>query len=212
MLRKIIDVESFQGEVFRLTVEYEIGGMLPGQVFNLGLPSLGVNREYSMCCFGEGYLSFLVKKVGGGVVSPVLADLVRGDLVQVHGPYGEFTIRESWKDRRHIFVGTGTGVAPFRSFLDAFSLECTVLHGTRYIREDYGQKLFANTNYVQCVSRESPPNAGLFFEGRVTDYCKHMSFNRDDVVYLCGNRRMIAEMLGILRDKGINDVVTETFF
>ena len=76
-------------------------------------------RAYSMASAPrENRFELCVNRIQNGFFSNRLADLPDlpvGATIQIHGPHGDFTLREPLTDS--ILVATGTGIAPMRSFL-----------------------------------------------------------------------------------------------
>jgi ferredoxin-NADP reductase len=184
--------------------------VIAGQCVNIGLLGAGVNREYSLYS-GERdqFLEFLIKVVDGGDVSPKLQKAKVGDIVELDGPYGLFTIKDSSKN--HVFIGTGTGIAPFHTFTRTYpNLKYKIIHGIRKKEEMYESDDYNKNSYVSCVSQEE----GGDFYGRVTEYIKKHDMDIESMYYLCGNRNMISEVFDLLIEKGINgdNIITEVFF
>lgn len=206
------EVEHLTESTTRLRLDRKGFQFRAGQHVNVGLPASGVNREYSIYS-GEQelYLDLLVKEVEGGVVSPQIKGVAVGDAVELDGPYGEFVIRkEDVATRKFLFVGSGTGIAPFRTFVRTHNLDYQLIHGIRYAREQYHAADYEAGRYIPCVSRE--PIDG--FRGRVTDYLREFPVEPRTVCYLCGNRSMINDAYDILRKQGVSgtDIIIETFF
>ena len=182
-----------------------------GQCFNLSVPGQHVNREYSLYS-GEGdpYVEFLIKEMPEGIVSPLLKRVKAGGELEVDGAYGLFVLREP-EDKTYLFVGTGTGIAPFRSFVRTYpGLNYTLLHGLRYEKEAYDRDEYPSGRYLSCVSRESKGD----HHGRVTDYLRSHPVAGETYCYLCGNRSMINDVYDILRSQRISGgrISTEVFF
>ena len=172
------------------------------------------SREYSLYS-GEKdpYLEILVRRVENGNISRKLDQLSEGDILDVEGPYGFFVINdEEAKEKKLLFMATGTGIAPFRSFVRSFNpLDYQLLHGTRYLTEAYEHKSYHPQKLIFCTSREN----GSHFQGRITDYFKtHMKPDANTIYYLCGNSEMIEEMSAHLEDRDIDpfDIRSEEFF
>ena len=112
---------------------------------------------------------------------------------------------------RHCFIATGTGIAPFHSFVRSFpELNYTLLHGVRYASDRCNFELHDTERYIQCVSRED----GGKFKGRVTDYLRQHPVNPDTLFYLCGNCDMIFEAYDILVHQGVprHHIMSEVFY
>lgn len=160
----------------------------------------------------DPWLEFLIKEVKGGAVSSKLRSVVVGDEVDLHGPYGSFTIDPARIEKSHfVFIGTGTGVAPFHSFVRSYpELSYEVIVGIKNTTEKYDEKDYDPSKLTYCVSRE-PWNG---FTGRVTHYLKDRSINPSHIYYLCGNQGMIHNAYDLLRAKGVSGdhIYTEAFF
>ncbi len=196
---KVISIRDISKTAFVLRLERNGLEFVPGQCVTLGIPELATNREYSIYSgLNDNYLEFLVKEVLNGVFSPHLRKLKKGDEVTVDGAYGLFNIGDL--KAKYIFVGTGTGIAPFHSMIKSFpKLDYVVLHGIRSETEEYNNKDYKK--YIACVSPE-----------HVTDYLKKNKMVGQ--FYLCGNSAMINEVYDILREQGINgsNIHSESFF
>jgi ferredoxin-NADP reductase len=210
---KVINVEHLTKDTFRLRTDRPEVPILAGQCFNVGIPGGSINREYSMYSDANGdYLDFLIKVVEDGSLTPQLQKLKVGDLVEIDGPYGQFYLHDPLdKSKKYTFLATGTGVAPFHSFISTYpSLNYRLIHGVRYPNEQYEFKDYADESYIPCISKN---NAG-FKSMRLTDFLKENPICADEIVYLCGNRNMIVDAFEILREQGVpgNNLFTEVFF
>ena len=95
----------------------------------------------------------------------------------------------------HYFIATGSGIAPFPSFVGSFeTLNYRLLHGVRYAADRYDIETYSPERFTQCVSREEGGN----FPGRVTDYIGQNPVDPDGLFYLCGNCDMLFEACDIL--------------
>jgi ferredoxin-NADP reductase len=94
----------------------------PGQYFALGLEVEGalLQRPYSTASpAGEtDVVEFLIRRVGTGTFTPHLWGMTPGGRVWLGPPKGLFTLRPG-DERTHLFVSTGTGLAPFISMAEA---------------------------------------------------------------------------------------------
>jgi ferredoxin-NADP reductase len=210
---KVLEVEHLTAETFRIRTERPEVPIVAGQCFNVGLPGGSINREYSMYSDANGqYVDFLIKVIEDGSLTPALQKVKVGDMVEVDGPYGQFHLHEP-KDsnRKYVFLATGTGIAPFHSFVATYPhLSYTLIHGIRKPSEQYDATDYATGSYIPCISRNVDGQTSI----RLTDYLKQNPIDTSSIVYLCGNRNMIVDAFGILRDQGVpgNNLFTEVFF
>ncbi len=183
-----------------------------GQYITLGIPGNNQVREYSIySTIHDSALEVLIKEVDSGTVSRQLRKLIPGELLDVDGPFGYFTIEEKFLHREYLFIGTGTGIAPFHSLAGSYpGLNYTLLHGIRYSYEAYERFAYPRKKYVLCTSRDE----GGDFHGRVTEYLKQKELNSDTLVYLCGNCDMIYDVYDLLTSRGFpsGNIKTEVYF
>ena len=113
--------------------------------------------------------------------------------------------------REMVFIASGTGIAPFHSFVRSYpGINYTLIHGVSYNNEAYERNDYDPHRYILCTSKES--NGG--HKGRVTRFLPGYRVDPDMLFYLCGNNNMIYEVYHILRDKGIPDenIFSEVYF
>ncbi|MBN2347384.1 MAG: hypothetical protein JXJ22_01020 [Bacteroidales bacterium] len=184
-----------------------------GQHITLGVQGDNQTREYSIYSTEKDpFLEVLIKEVDHGMVSKRLKKLSKGDVLNVDGPFGFFTIGSfPAPGKKYLFIATGTGIAPFHSIAGSHnSLDYRILHGVRYSEEAYEKEFFPNNRYILCTSRDSTGD----FTGRVTDYVRKNPVDSDTLVYLCGNCDMIYEVYDVLISQGLRSdkIRTEVYF
>ena len=196
---------------FCLRVERPNVVIKSGQCFNVGIPGFDINREYSMYSGAEAdYLEFLIREVDNGLVSSHLRKLQAGDVVEIDGPYGEFCIPDHKQKSKFVFVASGTGIAPFHSFIKTYPhINYTIIHGIRYSDEAYDMQDYRVGSYIPCISKNINGQSL-----RVTDYLCQNQVTIDSMIYLCGNRNMIIDSVQIFLDQGISSdqIISEVFF
>jgi ferredoxin--NADP+ reductase len=209
---KVLQNRHLTDETFVLRTERPPEEIKAGQCFSVGTRRLAINREYSMySSANDDFIDFLVRKVENGRVSSELQALLTGDEVEIGGPYGEFCLEEPIKGKKYLFIASGTGIAPFHSYVKTFpELDYEILHGVRHEEEKYDFQDYSPERYSAAISQ---PRSGL--QGvRVSDLLVKRRFDPSEIVYLCGNRAMIIDCVEILRNKGIrgDSLFMETFF
>lgn len=179
----------------------------PGQHVSLGIPSTSINREYSIYSGNDDdFLAFLIRKVGGGTLTPQLEQLKPGELVELNGPFGGFILQSKFRRSPHWFIATGTGIAPFHSFVRSYpDLDYRILHGVRFPNETYEKAGYDASRYFPCFSTQGK---------RVTDHMRAAALDPESLFYLCGNRSMINDVYDILRGRNVSSdrIFTEAFF
>jgi ferredoxin/flavodoxin---NADP+ reductase len=199
----------------------------PGQYMTTGVfaDSKLVQRPYSVASApaeaGTTGYELFVRLVPILRFTTLLWRLPIGHRMRMIGPKGRFLLEPD--DRRtHLYVSTGTGIAPFismirQSMIDSRPRRSVILNGVSYAEElgyrDELESLEAEggypLHYVPTVSRgQDPRNSG--WQGRtgrveavVTDVCREFGLRPDrTVVYICGNPDMILNVERELMGRG----------
>jgi ferredoxin--NADP+ reductase len=186
----LVEREDLTPSVARFIVaaDVPIPQFEPGQYFSLGLPTGGgmLLRPYSTASprGARDALEFLVRRVPGGAFTPTLWNAAVGDRLWIGPPKGLFRLTPN-DPRTHLFVSSGTGIAPFISMLDELlqrreigddgaqpeaqsGPQVVVAHGVSYAAElAYRDRLERDASanprlaYVPTISRPAAPeNAG----------------------------------------------------
>jgi ferredoxin-NADP reductase len=142
------------------------------------LASAPRRNEFDLC----------VNRVEGGFFSNLLCDLEPGQSVKIHGPHGLFLLRHPLTDS--IFIATGTGIAPMKSFAEALfpasgedysgGKDIWLVYGTRYETEIYYQSYFEQLaaerphfHYIPTLSR--PPENWPGNQGYVQEFVSRIA-------------------------------------
>ena len=241
---RLADREDLTPTVARFEVETDeaIERFEPGQYFALGLTVDGrpLLRPYSTASLpGTGRrVEFLIRLVAGGALTPRLWELRVGDRLWIGRPKGLFRLRAG-DPRTHLFVATGTGLAPLVSMAESLAragragpsvaaARAVVVHGVSYADElayrDRLERLAASTDRVRYVPVVSRPGeaanvswAGLTgrIDARLAEVCEaHGLDPTGTVAYLCGNPEMIASAERVLAGRGFagDAIVTEHYW
>jgi ferredoxin--NADP+ reductase len=167
----------------------------------------------------EGY-ELYVRLVPVVRFTTLLWRLQPGARLQLRGPEGGFTL-EPGRLQKHLWVCTGTGIAPFVSMirqglLDGISRRAVLVHGVSYASDLSYRKALEEVEqdgsyplaYVPTVSRPyDPRNVG--WSGRtgrvekiVGDVCDQQDLSAGSTtVSICGNPDMILNVERILMDR-----------
>jgi len=186
----------------------------PGQFVSFSQDILGrtVTRAYSIASAPAGsHFELCLNRVKDGAFSPWLFEMQPGDTVEMQGPLGYFVPRSPFRDS--VLVATGTGIAPFRSYLQWLPIvhgesTITLLFGARYreglvYRSEFEQleRTRPGFRFVPTITR-SPAD----WHGRTGWIQQHLDdalAGRLDVdVYICGLKAMVDDVRDILKRKG----------
>ncbi len=210
---RLEEIRHLTDETFSLKLPKARFDFQAGQHISLGIYGDYQSREYSIYSGkDDDNLEVLVKEVEKGYFTPKLRKLKVGDLVEVHGPFGKFGMDpKSAMTDKFVFIGSGTGVAPFRSIVRTYpEIDYTLIHGVRYANEAYDKHEYASDRYILCTSRDPKGT----YQGRLTAYLKDCTFSPGTHFYLCGNSDMIFDALEILKVKGFerDQIHCEVYF
>jgi len=149
-------------------------------------------------------LQFLIRKHLGGLVTPFLHSLKKGDKVEITAPYGTFILKDEQikNSEEIIFISAGTGLAPFHAMiLDLLEKypgkKVKLIHGFRhecFFDESWKelQKKYKNFEVYGACSKPSKEWNGL--KGRVTEHlCSIIKSPEKRIVYICGGEAMVED-------------------
>ncbi len=212
-LYKVLDVRSLTSDTYILRLEKKQMKFIAGQHIRVRIPDHNQFRLYSIYS-GENdpYIDLLIKEVPNGIYSQLLRKKKRGDLLEIKGPSGSFTLNpQNIKNERFLFIATGTGISPFHSYILSYGdFQYNLLHGVRYSFEAYESHIYPQEKLTICTTGDNKGH----FHGRVTQYLEQNLDSTNYLVYLCGNSNMINDAIDILKSKGYkNDqLYIESYF
>ncbi|NPT59312.1 benzoate 1,2-dioxygenase electron transfer component BenC [Paraburkholderia elongata] len=210
----VIKVEAHHDAaiVLELDVDATAPVFLPGQYINIDVPGSGQHRSYSFSSApGESKISFLIKKIPGGVMSTWLESAQAGNKVELTGPLGSFYLRAV--ERPLLFLAGGTGLAPFLSMLEVLAransqqkvhLIYGVTRDLDLVQVDaidaYVAKL-PNFTYSTVVAETDSTHPR---KGWVTQHMPAEAVNDGNLdVYLCGPPPMVDAVRKHFDDNGV---------
>ena len=224
--------------VARLVVRPDggVGAFVAGQYLALGVrvDDLLVQRPYSTAsdpAVADAH-EFLVRRVPNGALTSRLWTLPVGTRVRLGPPKGTFTLLAG-DQRPHLFVATGTGLAPFLAMLRTLARRpepphAILLHGAARLDDlvcrDEIAALAAGglpLTYVPTVSRPDDP-ANLAWRGRtgraeavLPSVVRSAGLPPGGLTaYLCGNPGMVTAAEATLLSLGVapGDVHAERYW
>jgi propane monooxygenase reductase subunit len=216
---RIAAIESLTHDIKRLVLAGPPLQFKPGQYVDIAIPGAGFSRSFSMANLpsdAHGELEFMIKVYPEGRFSSLLSggQLAVGDPLEVTGPYGVFTLRES-SDRRLLFVGGGAGMAPILSLLRSLAersseREAVYYYGARSERDLFGAGELDELalrlpalRFVPALS-EAAGNGWEGEQGLITDVVDRMEQELEEVdAYLCGPPPMVEAAIDLLVRRGV---------
>jgi NAD(P)H-flavin reductase/ferredoxin len=215
----VIEQELATHDITHLTIQLEQPmAYRAGQFANLRLEdALDVVRSYSFAApaDGEGRVSFFVRRVAGGRMSPRIndEDLV-GSRILVDGPMGECWLRDG--EAPLVMVAGGSGLSPILAMLeDAVGHQddrpVTLLFGAREQRDLYAldriesiaERWRGDFRFVPVLSDAADDTSWTGARGMVTDHVATHA-TADSHGYLCGPPPMVDAGIAALRAQGVS--------
>jgi len=188
----------------------------PGQFvsFSESLSGKKITRPYSIVSLpGGNRFELCLNLVHEGVFTPHLFSLQPGDSIEMSAPLGFFVVRDP--TREAVFIGTGTGIAPFRAMAPDYlshphASQLTLLFGVRqeqniYYRDDFEAlaRKHSNFRFWPALSRAASSWTGR--SGHVQAHVLEAIGERRDLdVYICGLRAMVDDVRAILKGLGFD--------
>jgi propane monooxygenase reductase subunit len=211
-------IEPLTRDIRRLVLRVADGEELmfyPGQYVDIRIPGSDDYRSFSMAGLpsDRGRLEFMIKLYPGGRFSGLLADgeLAEGDELEIRGPYGVFTLRNS-STRPLLFIGGGAGMAPILSLLRALVEQGSTRAAVYYYGAREKQDLFhleemtaladalSEFRFVPALSHQPWEGAS----GLITDVVDRSERDLTGVdAYLCGPPPMVDAAIELLVRRGL---------
>lgn len=226
IVKEVFDITPKYPETYLIRFTFENEPVLdfePGQFISLFAEKDGkrISRPYSIASWPENkdYLELCIKVVEGGFMSNFLHHVAPGAKLPAIAPLGRFVLQEPIPYDT-VFVATGTGVAPFVSYLGHIFAnnmdnghDFSLVFGTRYSYELIYHDLILrwerehpNFHYYPTVSRPETPE----WKGRVGYVQKIIQNELKDFgtkqVFICGLNNMVEDVRNLCAQLGFAHV------
>jgi len=209
-----------RARIVRINLDGQTFDYAAGQAVSIGTHGLDIRRPYSIASSPEdatrdGFVELLIGVNAEGIAGPHLA-LEPGQLVDVDGPAGTFTLPERPDERNFVFVAGGTGIAPLRAMLrHAILGPYTTRHvGLLYSARTPDDFAFVDEfralasggmiDFTQTITRDTEQDwTGA--RGRI-DRAALSALVReaDTLCFVCGPAAMVNDMPRLLEEIGVS--------
>lgn len=192
-----------------------------GQFVELGVPSAGVTRSYSMASTPAtpNELEFIIRKYPEGAFSSLLdTTLTPGTAVTVKGPFGSCLRREG-RPGPMLLVGGGSGMSPLWSILrdhiaSGEQRPIRFFYGARAKRDLFMLEEFAaiakslpDFQFIPVLSQAGPDDAWTgeagFVHEAVERIMREQQLSGEIDAYTCGPVPMVDAVLPVLAELGV---------
>jgi ferredoxin-NADP reductase len=216
-IREIV-VATPRTHIVRIGLDGHPFPYLAGQAVIVGARDSDRRRPYSLAdspdrSQQDDCLELLVTTDGSGGTEPPFR-LEVGELVDVEGPLGRFTLPEEASERRFLFIAGGTGIAPLRAmFRRALMLphyEIGVLYSAR-TRRDFAYETelrdLAARGQLELelrVTRDESLGEWSGTRGRFKSVdLAPMVHGRETLCFVCGPPALVEEIPKALEELGV---------
>jgi ferredoxin-NADP reductase len=209
----IRSVDFLNDTLFELTVDRLNTPFQVGDCMAIYSPD-GKSRPYSIASgTNEDELRFLIRKLPYGEVTTQLANTKQGDVLKISSPFGWFRPGQEKQHAPSVFFATGTGLAPFLSYLLSSPKQSprAIYYGITQQTDLNHLSLLKNTDQLYiAISQEDSP----YHRGRITDLLESVPLDPMIHYYCCGREKMINEITEWLTHKSIplSSIHREVFF
>lgn len=208
---RIIKQEKISSRVYYIKLT-RLGNFIPGQLLSLSDKPGGTVRYYSIASgVHDDYWGILYNIIDDGWLTPWLSGLKQGDVLYTSLAFGKFQPVNT----PMVWIGTGTGIAPFHSMLTSGKGENSILiHGARQKEDFYFYDTFLKKlkkRYIPCSSQMEKDG---FYPGRLSQYLENDFSYPLSTYYLCGSSSMVVDMRDLILSKGVdfNKIISEIYF
>lgn len=187
----------------------------PSQSVAVTLPGDTKKRYFSISSSpAEGPFVELTMKIDKeGVIAKGLAQLKRGDILELDGPFGGALAAPESFQSPLIYIAAGTGVTPFRSVIrdlldQGVQVPIYLLHSVKTQAELIFRKDFQNWSgtkksfhYIPTITQDFDDNWDNE-TGRIQDTLLHKHIpNKPNLYFLCGPQSFVNDMEKTLIEK-----------
>jgi ferredoxin/flavodoxin---NADP+ reductase len=209
------DVIRRSSSIFELRLERGNIDFTPGDCMSVYFGDNGSYREYSIASgVNDPYLGFIIRNMEHSQTTDYLRRLRTGDRLKVSQPYGWFRPGKRHGKNPFVFIATGTGIAPFLSYLrsDPQNPPVQFLYGVRRFEDAIGYDYFSK----RCPTTLAVTGEiiGNTHHGRITDLLSQLPLTPKTHYYLCGLDVMIEDVSNWLDARGVEptNIHREIFF
>jgi CDP-4-dehydro-6-deoxyglucose reductase len=178
---------------------------LPGQFITIHVKREDTKRYKSYSIYNapsKDTLDLCIRIVPNGFASTYFKHVEEGTRLTIKGPLGAFTVTEA---QHHVFLGTGTGVAPLKAMIEHVleetnnTAELIAGHKTRediIYKEGFETMEGKRFSYTPTLSRET-------WQGKEGYVQQHIETKPGTAYYVCGLKDFVLDAETKLQSLGV---------
>ncbi|MBI2573343.1 hypothetical protein HYV86_05765 [Candidatus Woesearchaeota archaeon] len=153
-------------------------------------------------------LRFAIKLVDDGFASEIFRTVKTGDVFTMRGPLGHFVLDSALADREHVFIGAGTGIAPFYSMLFEHLPKMPTTKFYLIFSAKNQQELLFHNEFLTLAKKYphfvyTPTLTREQWSGKTGRVQQHLPKDASDkVFYICGLKDLVSETKQLLIERG----------
>src|SRR5262245_16626777 len=215
-LNKIVE-ETSETKSFLFDLGANSFTFAPGQFVNVTAnitPDLRVRRAYSIASSPlEAEFKLTVKRMENGKLSTFLCDKAAvGDLLDLRGPYGLFTLEHN--AREVVLIAAGSGIVPFRSMWRYIvqrpvDVQVTLIYASKSLpciiyRDELTELPRSRFNVVHTLTQNDDPLWAGYSRRIDSEMLLEVVHKFEDkYIYVCGPPAMCNCVVMYLQDFGV---------
>lgn len=151
--------------VWRMTLQGDTTGILPGQFVDIAVPGQYLRRPISVCDVEDDVLTIIYKVVGEG--TDKMSRMTAGDTLDILSALGQgYKIEKLQEDTTPLLIGGGVGVPPLYYLAKTLHGRCRVILGFNTASEVFYEQEF---RALGCEVEVTTVDGSYGTKGFVTD-------------------------------------------
>lgn len=206
MICEVLSCKKYSDNIQELIISRNEIQFEPGNCIDIFNSESGIKKPYSIASspLDNKTLRFYTRTFNSDTgVSQYITKLKAGDKIEVGEAFGYFTPGKNEENQKYIYIGTGTGMAPFMSALDFYDHKPKmVLCGVR----KFADILPFNFNNIKVHIAVSQADVRTELPRHIISYYRLLPTDmpNDYNYYICGLEDMISECTQYLISKGVS--------
>ncbi len=218
MKAEIINIEQNTKDTKIFTLKLEnVFEFVSGQCIKLSIPEVDFSRPYSISSPGgeTDKITLTIKIYNEGRFTKEIDNLKLGDIVEIEGPYGNFTFDGS-SNKNIVLIAGGSGISTLHSILrfildNNYENKIKLLYSTKTSREiTYREEIEElkekHDNFDALITITNEDEEWSEHKGRLTSSELEVHIeDKNSLIYVCGPLGFVNFIVEKLKEIGIDE-------